>query len=340
MSNNMKKKSYIKLSEVIPLSTPWIIMIEPTNRCNFQCTFCPTGDSELLKKVNRPIGHMELNLFKKIINDMVEFDTKIKSLRLFKDGEPFINKDIIEMIKYAKEKNITEEIYIISNGSLINKNLAEKIVDSGLDKLRISIEHVNNEKYKEITKTYDKYDEIVNNIKYLFTYKQKNNPSMIIDIKIIDTLLDDNSKEKFLNDFQNISDIMTFESLMGWSNSDKKDFTLGSNSEYGINSKEQLRNVQVCPEPFKGLSVNFNGNVSICCVDWSHKTLVGDLKKESLKEIWNGDKLQKFRTIHLKKEKYKIEACKECHYLKGTNQLANLDETAEKLLKDYYEKYI
>ena len=63
--------------------------------CNFRCTFCPTGDYELLKSVSRPLGVMPYELFCKIIDDLKEFPEKLKSLRLYKDGEPFLNKNLI-----------------------------------------------------------------------------------------------------------------------------------------------------------------------------------------------------------------------------------------------------
>ena len=77
-------------------------MIDPSNVCNFKCTFCPTGDKELLDSVNRPLGIMAYDLFTKIIDDLRDFPGKLKSLRLFKDGEPFVNKRMIDMIRYAK----------------------------------------------------------------------------------------------------------------------------------------------------------------------------------------------------------------------------------------------
>lgn len=324
---------YLKLSDCVPLKTPWTVMIEPTNKCNFQCSFCPTGDKDLLKKVGRPLGNMSLDLFKKIIDDLTVFPSKLKSLRLFKDGESFLNQNLIDMIKYAKDKNISEEVYIITNGSLIDKNLADQIIESKLDRLRISIEHVNSEEYKNITKTFANYDKIVDNIKYLYELKEKLQSKLFIDVKIIETYLSKNEKEKFCNDFINISDSITYESLMGWSNSNVKDFTLGNKTDVSINGETLLRELNVCPEPFKGLSINFNGKVSVCCVDWSHKTIIGDISKSSFKDIWTGQQLKEFRLTHLQGNRKKIEVCSNCHYLKGVNKLASIDEIANKLIR-------
>ena len=63
-----------KLETVIPLSTPFVIFVDPADSCNFKCNFCPTGDSELMKKVGRPFKVMNFELYKKIIDDICEFD--------------------------------------------------------------------------------------------------------------------------------------------------------------------------------------------------------------------------------------------------------------------------
>jgi len=90
------------LQDVIPLSTPMILFVDPASACNFQCTFCPTGDRGLIEDTGRFQGRMKLELFKKVIDDLHEFDRPIKVLRMYKDGEPFLNKNLAHMVAYAK----------------------------------------------------------------------------------------------------------------------------------------------------------------------------------------------------------------------------------------------
>ena len=334
-NTELMESPYTRLKDILPLETPLTLMIDPANMCNFRCTFCPTGDYELLESVKRPIGMMDFDLFCKIIDDLAEFPEKVKSLRLYKDGEPFLNRNIVKMIVYAKKKDVAEEIYIISNGSAITENIALGIIEAGLDRLRISIEHVNSEKYKEITRTYSNYEMIVKNVRFLYQEKQKRKSPLHINAKIVDTGLSKGDMEKFENDFGNITDSLNVETLMGWSKSMEKDWTLGSNPRTGIDGKSKLKEIQICPQPFKGLAINFDGTASVCCVDWSHGTIVGDLKKESLMDIWNGPKLREFRLLHLMKQRHKIPVCANCQYIKGHNPLSHLDNESESLIKIY-----
>lgn len=82
------------LQNVIPLATPMIVFVDPASACNFSCTFCPTGHRDLIKETGRFVGRMKLEVFQKVIDDLADFNQPIKVLRMYKDGEPFLNKDL------------------------------------------------------------------------------------------------------------------------------------------------------------------------------------------------------------------------------------------------------
>ena len=328
--------SYRRLSSILPLASPLSLIIDPTNICNFRCAFCPTADSRLLKSVGRPRGMMGFDLFQKIIDDARTFDKKIEKMYLYKDGEPFINKDLAKMIRYAKAKIAAKSIGTTSNASLITKKRAIEVIEAGLDTIIISIEHVNDRGYKNVVKTFSDYSKIRRNVEFLYNEKIKRKSTLKIHAKIVDYGLSPDDKEKFVRDFGSISDSVNICALMGWSNCDKKDFTLGKTVKTGIDGVSPLlRNRKVCPQPFKTMSVNFNGLVSVCCVDWSFGTLIGDVNKESLVDIWNGKAMRNFRILHLEGKRAQIQSCANCDYLEGINPMSDLDGSARELLEAY-----
>lgn len=323
----------IKLAKALPLSTPLMVMIDVSNICNFKCIFCPTGDPELLEFVKRPKGVMNLELFCKIIDDISKFEKKLKVLYLYKDGEPLLNKNLGEMITYAKSKEIADSVEVTTNGSLIDEEKAIELIQTGLDKIRISIEHINDFGYKKITGTYSDYGLIRNNVEFLFREKTKRRSSLSINVKIVDTGFSSDEKDKFLNDFKNISDSVDIETLHAWSLSGKKDFTLGIKIDKGSDGQTLLnKNRKICPRPFYTMAVNFNGAVSVCCTDWSWGTLIGDVKKERLADIWNGKRLKNFRLLHLRGQREKIKVCADCQYLLGVRPESDLDDHSKDLL--------
>lgn len=331
---NYRKKQYYNyknLSEILPLDTPLSIMIDPSNLCNFKCIFCPTGNSKLLKQIRRPKGMMDFELYCKIIEDISKFENKLKYLQLYKDGESFLNKNLGRMISYAKNKDVTEVISIVSNGSLISKDRALEIIDSGLDEIKISIEHTSDEGYKKITKKNYNYSSIRENVRFLYMEKARRKANLKIYTKILDTGLSEEEKQTFYNDFEEISDTINIESLMGWSDSEKEDFTLGFNTNVGMDGHTKLKPRNVCPEPFKRMAINFDGTVSVCCVDWTHGMVVGDVTNENLVDIWNGEKLYDFRLLHLTNLKNEIEACRNCKYILGMSSASHIDNVANEL---------
>jgi radical SAM protein with 4Fe4S-binding SPASM domain len=320
---DLREQKRSKLEKVIPLSTPYVLFIEPTNRCNIRCNFCPTGDDKL--RSQRPNGSMTWDVYCKLVDDIERFDKKLKKINFYKDGESLLNNSFCNMIHLAKERNISEQLWLKTNGLLLNKELNKELIASGLDMIGISIIHVNNEGYKNTCHKDIDYKELKNNIKHLFKVRK----NCKIYVKIADVGLTESDKNKFLNDFGDISDYMAIEGLHGWSKSDEKDFTLGTNSKSldGIKFKDKL----VCPWVFYQLAVNWNGTVSVCNEDWSHGTIIGDINNESLKDIWNGNKLRAIQKMMLEGKRSEHKVCGNCFYVKCAPD--NVDKYRTKILE-------
>ena len=316
------------LAGMLPLSTPLSLLIDPTNACNFRCTFCPTAHPDLLTSVSRPKGFMEYELFCRIIDGLAEFPERVQRLHLYKDGEPFLNKRLLEMIGYAKTHDAAGSIETTSNGSLLTADTIHKILDVGLDRIRISIEHVHSSGYRSITGGYDDYSGIVNNVTRLFTEKSKRSSHLQVHVKLVDIGFTDDEKEIFFNDFGGIADEIYIDEVMGWSDSGRFDFTLGRNPGLGMTRRTPIKPDRiVCPHPFYTLAVNFNGVVSVCCVDWTINTVVGDCRTQNLHAIWNGPALKEFRLMHLRGKRDLNKACSNCQYVLGMSEASDLDSS-------------
>ena len=338
--NVIAKKTAIKpLHTLLPLPLPFAILVDPSNKCNFKCVFCPTGDKELLKSVKRPAGMMEFSLFQKIIVDIStmvqETGVKVSRLHLYKDGEPLVNKNFAKMVRLAVDKSVAESVETTTNAALLDKKMVSDILDAGLDVIRISVDGIDDASYKETTKTFSNYEAIRENVSMLMEERNRRNGHLKIFVKIVDVGFSSEGKNKFLKDFSPISDSINIDSLMGWSRNELKDWTLGKNSSKGMDGQTDIVERKVCPEPFAKLAVNFDGQASVCCVDWSYGTIVGDFRNENLKEIWHGEKLRQFRLTHLKGERENIDACKSCQYLHGLPEYTMLDAHADGLLSRY-----
>jgi radical SAM protein with 4Fe4S-binding SPASM domain len=239
------------------------------------------------------------------------------------------------MIHLIKSKDVANVISTTTNGSLLSKQYVEDLVKSGLDLIRISVEHVNSEGYKKITSTFSDYEQIVANVRNLYDAKKRSASKLYIQVKITNSGMSKQQIENFYNEFKSISDEVRVDTLMGWSLSEKKDFTLGNNVATGMDGISELKDRLICPEPFSKLAINSDGNVSVCCVDWSHGAIVGDVRTHSLDEIWNGELLNHIRVSHIRGERSNIGPCAQCQYVLGVRSQEDLDKYKDELLKIY-----
>lgn len=156
----------IKLAEVVPLSQPYVIMIDPCGRCNFKCVFCPCNNN----KSNLSERHkmMSIDVFDRVVSDIAEFPHKIKAIDVYGYGEPLLNPDLPEMIKHLYKAEVCEKIRIVTNGSLLTRQMSEELVESGLDYAKISIEGLSDGKYRDICGVDIDFNELVENIRYFY----------------------------------------------------------------------------------------------------------------------------------------------------------------------------
>jgi len=310
VGNELRCAKRQALEDIVPLPMPFLLFLEPTNLCNFKCKFCPTGNADLLKKVGRKATSMSMELLKKIVADLKEFPNPIKSLNFYKDGEPLLHPDFPEMYHYLKKSGVAEQIRVKSNGSLLNQQLNRRLINAGLEWIGISVEAVSGEKYRDICSYQLDYERFLDNLRDLYERRG----TCQIHIKIINAGLSETERDKFFQDFSPLCDTCALENLHGWNNTEMRDFALGSEqmSMDGVALSDKM----VCPLPLFALAINSTGTVSICCADWSHNTVVGDVKANSLSEIWHGEKLYNFRIMHLEHRRGENPSCRDCMYLR------------------------
>jgi MoaA/NifB/PqqE/SkfB family radical SAM enzyme len=300
-----------KLETVIPLRTPFIINIDPSDACNFQCKFCPTGDRELMRNTpGRGHGVMDFDLYKRIIDSIGEFDDKIKVIRLYKDGEPLLNPHFAEMVEYAKKSGCCDRVDTTTNASLLTHELSLKIIDAGLDRINISVEGVNEAQYADFARYKIDFQKFVDNIR--FFYEHRKQCEMIV--KINGDILTEDEKQRFYDMFGDITDGIFIESIMDcWPTFEQKKVTV--NESRGIYANE-IKEVLVCPYVFYCLYVNSDGTYSLCFLDWARKMILGNAWNSTPKEVWNSQKLKEYQKIFLRGERKSHPICTECGQLK------------------------
>ena len=285
------KKSVARLEKGYPEG----LDIGITNLCNANCIMCPHSR---LKKM----GTMDMKLYKKIIDNCSKLGIKQVTLSFF--GEPLLDKTLIEKIKYAKDKKMFVAFY--SNASLLNETWANDLVLSGLDSITISLDGNSKETYDKIRRNLD-FDVTKKNIHGLVNMRKalgKNNPK----INLVLVELEENKKEigDFYREWKDKVDSINIINMRNWANDlDKK------GTKESFHYKKIVR--KPCSLIWQRMIVDWNGDVVLCCDDWNHSTILGNLKNQTIEEVWKGDKLKEIRKAHMEGKFHKIKLCSACN---------------------------
>jgi radical SAM protein with 4Fe4S-binding SPASM domain len=298
-----------RLEEVIPIPTPFLVFLDPSDICNFQCKFCPTGNRALIKDIKRDSGLMDFDLYRKIIDDLCEFETPIKVLRLYKDGEPLLHPRFADMVRYAKERGCALQVDTTTNGSLLSPEKNLELINAGIDRIHISLNGLSDESYREFTSYKMDFNRLVDNVRHLYEHKN----DCLICIKMVGDGLSQEEQNYFFETFGDITDRIFIEHVAPCWPEFKMD-EIVPNSEVGIYG-QKIKEVDVCPYIFYSLSINSNGKVSLCFLDWSREMIIGDLKKQSFMDVWRGNELLAYRKMHLRKQRKDHKVCAACGQL-------------------------
>ena len=278
---------------------PREIWLENTNHCNAACVMCPR------ELQSRPKGIMNIEMYKKLIDEISEHKDYVKRLHMHNFGEPLLDKKLPERIEYAKSKGI-QHVYFVSNASLLNEEASKKLINSGLDEFKISFYGVDKETYNNTMINLD-FEKTLENVLNFFKIRKKMNtlkPKVVLQL-IPSSFKDNSIKEKWLNLFknyidENIGDKFNFFDLHNFG--DGRDFI-------NINKK---RIVNTCNYPWRTMVILQNGEVSPCCLDYNGSINLGNVNNESVMEIWNNSKYRKIRHDFKRLNYDDYSVCKKC----------------------------
>jgi radical SAM protein with 4Fe4S-binding SPASM domain len=257
-------------------SFPDHVDIETSSACDMRCPMCYTVTPEFKKLVKPKL--MDFELFKKIVDECAA--NGVYSIRVSLRGEPFLHPRIVDMVRYAKESGIPEVASLTNMLKLTPERFAE-LVDIGMDWLTISFDGMG-ETYDRIRKP-AKFDEAIEKIKEFKRIKEsKRSVKPVVKVQSVWTHIKDDPKA-FYELFAPIVDEVASNPEIDYGSGDE-------NIEYLDDF--------TCPTLWQRLVVGADGRVLMCINDEVTKHSLGDLNRQTISEVWNGDELRKVRDIH------------------------------------------
>ena len=288
---------------------PFNVSVEPTTSCNLSCPECPSG----LKSFTRPTGNLEFDFYKRMIDEIGE---KLIYLYFYFQGEPYMHPDFLKLVKYAAQK----KIYTVTstNAHFLTERKARETVESGLDRIIISIDGTTQETYEQyrVGGSLEKVIEGTKNLVRMRRELKSKTPHIIFQFLVVkpnqhqadevkklakELGVDDvKLKTAQLYDFKNGNDLMP--SIEQYSRYKKN-----SNGTYQI--KNELLNH--CWKLWHSCVITWDGKIVPCCFDKDAQHQLGDLHTKSFADIWQSDLYRSFRSRVLK-SRAEIDICSNC----------------------------
>lgn len=271
---------------------PISFSIEPTNHCNLKCPECPSG----LGTLTRQFGLLKLDDFKNWIDQIKDTGFYVQ---LFFQGEPYINKNLPEMIKYAQQKKIY--VSISTNGHFINEDNTDKILEAAPDKLIYSVDGLDEETYQNyrVGGTFAQVDSALRNlVKRKMELKLK---KPFIEFQFIVMKQNEHLLEKVKEYCKEVGvDKLVFKTMQISSYENALKF-LPNNKKYSryiVDNKSFRIKAEVknhCFALWRTAVICWDGQVVPCCFDKDADFTMGILNGKSFFEIWNSENYNKFR---------------------------------------------
>lgn len=288
---------------------PFSIAIEPTTACNLRCPECPSG----LRSFTRETGNLKEDFFRQVIDEMGK---DLLNLTFYFQGEPYINPKFLEMVKYAHDRGIFT--MTSTNAHFLNEANARKTIESGLDRLIISIDGTTQETYSAYRKE-GKLENVLQGAQNIIRLKKEmksRTPEVIFQFLVVKPnehqipevhrLAKELGADAVRLKTAQIYDYKNGNELIPDNNRYSR-YAKQADGTYRI--KNQLLNH--CWKLWHSCVITWDGLVVPCCFDKDATYRLGDLKKSSFREVWRGKSYQNFR-YRLLQGRDKIDICTNC----------------------------
>ena len=288
---------------------PFSVSFEPTTSCNLRCPECPSG----LRAFTRPTGMLQPDFFERCIDELAP---NLQYLMFYFQGEPYLNPSFLDMASYASRKGIFTATS--TNAHYLGDENARRTVESGLDRLIVSIDGTSQETYQSY-RIGGKLEKVLEGTRNVIAWKKKlksRTPHVIFQFLVVrpneheieevhklgaDIGVDEvRLKTAQIYDYENGSDLIPTQDAY-------------SRYRQNVDGKWSIKNklLNHCWKLWHSCVITWDGQVVPCCFDKDATYRLGDLQTTSFADIWRSEPYHKFRSSVLK-SRSEIDICKNC----------------------------
>ena len=298
------------LNKPLQWGYPVSISFEPTTSCNLRCPECPSG----LRAFTRPTGMLQKDFFTKTIDDIHK---ELLYLIFYFQGEPYLNPDFLDMVQYASSKGIYTATS--TNAHYLTDAAAKRTVESGLDRLIISIDGTTQEVYKQY-RVGGHLDKVIEGAKNIVKWKKElNSKTPFVFFQFLVVKPNEHQIEEIKKLAKDIGvDEVRFKTAQIYDYATDPNNLIPVTDKFSRYKKDTDGNyvpknklANRCWKMQHANVITWDGLVVPCCFDKDAMHQLGNLKNQSFKEVWNNDNYKQFRNDLMKSRK-NIDICANC----------------------------
>jgi molybdenum cofactor biosynthesis enzyme MoaA len=263
-------------------AVPDHIQIQTITGCNAKCIFCPNGKT----RRNIPGGRrMDWDLYRSVVDQSTAFGIRRYSLYLM--NEPMLDRELPQRVAYVSARiKKPQYVKVTSHGGLLTERMARGLLDSGLDKLKISVQSLNPATYHDIMGL--ELSKTLRNIDRLLALKQQGGYKLPrLEIVMVDSIQTHNEIPAIKRYWQQRDIKLYIEPVENRADQQNiRDSAIGD---------RKLRAFSWCRRLMEQIYVLYDGRMVQCCADWEQRSVMGDLTRESLEDIWRGERYSDYR---------------------------------------------
>lgn len=301
------------------------VQIELTNICNSNCATCP------IPSMKRERKFMDFSLFKKIIDDLSNMNYT-GNISPFLNGESLLVPNVLDYFRYIRSKVPKATITLYSNGSKLD-NFTDSILNEDLlDDLVISFDGGTKEVYENVRKGMS-FDKVSSNVhKFISRRNKLGKKRLRVIISMVVTKLNYHTRMDLKKEF-NDADEVNFHKCFNYAGQH------GGDSEYPKNKIISFLTKQnFCQRLNLAITILVDGRVALCCFDYEGKEIIGDIKNNSIMDVWNGEKLNR-KIDDLKHRRFEnLPLCSRCDFINHnifSRQIIKIESLISKSQRSY-----
>lgn len=268
-----------------PLEFPLTLHIELINKCNLGCQMCYVTNHSGTKHT------LDQSLISRLSKEAR--DNGLAAVIVGLGSEALLFKDVPEVFRQFEAAGVLDK-FLYTNGTFLNEKMIEKILDSNITRVHVSIDAASADTFQKIRKK-NLYQTVVDNINKLIELRDKRNLKLPL-VRVSFCVQKDNKHEveQFKTQWTNVADRVDFQLLL---EAEKHVDELASTGKI-VSLEEKVANYEktpYCALPFNSLSVWADGTITPCCAFQGKNLALGNIKFMTLKEAWDGQKLRDLR---------------------------------------------